>query len=243
VNKRNALNTKPIWILLVTLTVAAGLLLAGCESDPLREETETVALGDAASALVDITMGAGTLEVSGGADGLMQAEFVYNVDRWKPEVIYDLEGSQGILKVRQPVGLDINLGNNRYEWDLQFSRNVPMELRAKLGAGESTLDLKGLMLTRLEVNVGAGDLNLDLSGDRQGSFDARVRGGVGSVQILLPNDVGVKVDVTGGLGQVTALNLSREGGSYVNAAYGESPVTINLAVEGGIGQVDMEVLQ
>jgi predicted membrane protein len=66
---------------------------------------------------------------------------------------------------------------------------------------------------------------------------------VGSVQILLPNDVGVKVDVTGGLGQVTALNLSREGGSYVNAAYGESPVTINLAVEGGIGQVDMEVLQ
>lgn len=239
----NYFRSKRLGTLLLILTVAAGLLLAGCESDPLTEETRTVELGEAVSVLVDITMAAGSLEISDGATALMEADFVYNVDEWTPQVNYEVQGQEGILTVRQPAGLDINLGDNRYEWDLEFNGDVPLMIRSKLGAGDSVLDLKGLTLSGLDINIGAGDVDLDLSGAWESGFDGRVRGGVGSVQVLLPSDVGVEVEVTGGLGQVTAVNLRREGNKYFNAAYDESPVTIRLDIEGGVGQVDLEVIE
>ena len=43
-------------------------------------------------------MGAGDLEVTGGAEKLLEADFAYNVARLKPEVQY----TNGTLVVRQP---------------------------------------------------------------------------------------------------------------------------------------------
>jgi hypothetical protein len=68
---------------------------------------------------------------------------------------------------------------------------------------------------------------------------------VGQVTIVLPGRVGARVTVQHGLGaiisEIEAHGL-RQGGdnSYVNSAYGSSPVTVNVTIEQGVGTIVLE---
>jgi hypothetical protein len=229
-------------VLLVGLS-AAGL---GCsavtvKTGELRTDTTTVGLGAAKSASVEIRQGAGTLKVSGGASKLMDATFVYNVDSWKPEVTYTVNGDQGSLVVRQPSTLNVSLGGQRYEWDLRLAEGVPMRLVVGLGAGKSTLLLGTLTLTALDVESGAGDVTVDLGGYKAGSFEGTIKGGAGRLTVLLPKDVGVSVRTGTALGKTTILGLKQQGEDYVNDAFGKATETVRLTVQAAVGEVNLEV--
>ena len=259
------------WRLIGILVIVAVLISAngcalrlGARLGKLRTESETVELGDAKSVRVDISMGAGELDVTGGADELLEADFTYNVDEFKPEVKY----SGSTLIVRQPevrVGVRslASLGDYRYEWDLRLNDDVPIDMEIDLGAGEADLVLGSLSLTRLDIARGAGELRVDLSGassltrldidggagrltldltgDWQNDLKARIEGGVGEKTLRLPTDVGVRVEVETGVGSVDARGLRKEGNVYTNDAYGESDVTLDVDLEVGVGAVDLEL--
>jgi hypothetical protein len=108
-----------------------------------------------------------------------------------------------------------------------------------LGAGQSNLNLRGLPVTKLELNIGAGQVNADLTGDRQQDLDADIEGGVGEAEIRLPRNVGVTVEASGGIGSIDTHGLKHEGGRYVNDTYGKGGATIRLKVEGGIGHIEL----
>jgi predicted membrane protein len=80
-----------------------------------------------------------------------------------------------------------------------------------------------------------------LTGERERDLNVSVRGGVGEVVILLPEDVGVQAQVEGGIGEVKADGMSRKDDAYVNEAFGVSETTINLDIQGGVGGVTLEV--
>ena len=63
--------------------------------------------------------------------------------------------------------------------------------------------------------------------------------GVGSVTLRLPDDVGVRVDVEGGLSNVSASGLRRSGDAYVNGALGESDIELRVEIKTGVGQVSL----
>ena len=46
----------------------------------------------------------------------------------------------------------------------------------------------------------------------------------------------------GRIGKINAERLERVGDSYVNGAYGESDVTLNVDVQGGVGEINLEVV-
>jgi len=60
--------------------------------------------------------------------------------------------------------------------------------------------------------------------------------------VLLPSEVGVKAKAEGCLGKINAEGLQRVGDSYVNDAYGESDVTLKVDVQGGVGEINLEVV-
>jgi hypothetical protein len=219
------------------------LLLTACAQDEVLRTTRVVERQGDEPVLADVTMAAGNVEISDGAAALLEAEFVYNVSDWRPEIEYEVKENQGRLTVQQPVSTDIKLANVRYEWDLRFNDDVPLDLRVKHGAGDNDLDLRGLTLTNLDVVVGTGNVTLDLTGDWGRGFDARLRGGVGKATLRLPRDVGVRVRVQAGLGQLTALGLRRADGAYVNDAYGSSDVTLDIQIQGGVGAIDLELAE
>jgi hypothetical protein len=230
---------------LVVLMVAAALFLGSCGTQRIGEmqrESQTVDLENAQSVETELRMGAGELNVSGGADALMEADFTYNVADWKPEVSYNVSGDTGELIVEQGSGGGIPGGEARNEWDIRFNDEVPTDLHFQMGAGESNLDLDSLTLTGLNLQMGAGETTVDLTGDYGQDLEARIQGGVGEATVLLPSEVGVRAKAEGGIGKINAQGLQREGDSYVNDAYGDSDVTLEVDVQGGVGQINLEVV-
>jgi hypothetical protein len=238
-------------VLLSTLLVTAAVLAGACGMQPggkpqvgkMRHESESVDPKDAQSVRAQLKMGAGELNLTGGADQLMEGDFSYNVADWKPKVSYDVSGDKGELVVRQGGSKDSNLtGEARNEWEIRLNDELPTDLVVQLGAGESDLDLDSFALTGLKVQMGAGKTTVDLTGDYAQSFDSSIQGGVGEATVMLPSGVGVKAKAQGGLGKVNAEGLKRVGDSYVNDAYGESDVNLNVNVQGGVGEINLEVV-
>jgi hypothetical protein len=232
--------------LLINVVLLAALLLASCSSDDvkvgeLRTESKSVELGDAKSVRAEINMGAGDLEVTGGAEKLLEADFTYNVAKLKPEV----EFTAGTLVVQHP---DVrgyrtlqDIRDFRNEWDLRLQDGVPMDLKVNMGAGNSNLQLAGLSLTGLDIKQGAGKSSIDLSGDWTGDLGGTLDVGAADLTVRLPRDVGVRVEVNAGVGTINAPGLTKDGNVYTNAAYGVSDVTLRLNIQAGIGRINLEV--
>jgi hypothetical protein len=52
--------------------------------------------------------------------------------------------------------------------------------------------------------------------------------------------VGVIVIVDSGIGEIKTSGLTKAGDTYINDAYGESDVTLEIDVDAGIGQINLE---
>jgi len=240
-----------IVVLLIVMMAATAVLAGACGTQPgrtqqvgeMQRESKSVDLKNVQSARAQLKMGAGELNITGGADQLMEGDFSYNVADWKPKVSYDVSGEEGELVVKQGSAEGVRLGADaRNEWDIRLNDEVPTDLIVKMGAGESDLDLDSISLTGFNLQMGAGKTTVDLTGDYAQNFDASIEGGVGEATVLLPSEVGVKAKAEGGLGKISAEGLQRVGDSYVNDAYGESDVTLNVDVQGGVGEITLEVV-
>jgi len=183
-----------------------------------------------------INMPAGQLTIGGGSNQLLEADFNYSENMEKPEVNYTSSGTSGRLEISQRDAGGIHIGPTRDDWNLKFG-NTPMELEIDMGAGQGDLNLQQLELSRLRIDMGAGEITVDLTGDRKRNLTADIHGGVGSATIRLPKNVGVQVHAEGGIGTIDTQGLRHEGGMYLNDAYGKSPVTIHMNIEGGVGEI------
>ena len=229
-------------LLLVVLPL---LMIAGCnmenwDAGPPQTESQSVKLGEAKSARVEIDMSAGELSVGSGAKELLEADFSYPGPAAKPQVDYNVSAGQGLLTIRQP-GSAHGRGSGHNTWDLHLSNKVPLELKVDQGAGRARLTLGGLSLSRLDVDLGAGETFVDLSGDWKNDLTAKIKGGVGKTTVRLPSDVGVRASARGGIGAINVHGLIKEGDVYVNEAYKKSPITVTIEVEGGIGEINLEL--
>ena len=233
--------------LLINVLLLAALLLASCvRSDDvrvgeLRTESKTVELGDAKSVDVNITIGAGDLKVTGGAEKLLEADFTYNVAKLKPEV----EFTNGTLVVQHP---DVrgyrspqDIKDFRNEWDLRLNNDVPMNLSLDMGAGTSSLQLSGLSLNGLNVTLGVGKSTVDLTGNWARDLDVTFDTGAANITVRLPKDVGVRIEVNSGPSTINISGLTKNGEVYTNAAYGVSDTTLHITIQAGIGQINLEV--
>ena len=239
-------------VLLVVAAVAVALFAGACGTQrggtqqqvgEMQREEQSIQAENANSVRANLKMGAGVLNLTGGADQLMEADFAYNVADWKPKVNYDVSGETGELTVRQGSDGGVRLGGDaRNVWDIRFNDQLPTDLVVQMGAGESNLDLDSLTLTGLDLQMGAGKTTVDLTGDYAQDFDASIQGGVGEATVMLPSEVGVQAKAEGGLGKINAEGFRREGDSYVNDAYGDSEVTLEVDVQGGVGQINLEVV-
>ncbi len=204
-------------------------------------ESKTVDRGAAKAVRINIEMPAGELVFQGGGDHLLSAEFFQDGSWPMPQVDYSVSDSVGFLKISQEGHNDfVGVGKSDNTWNLRVDPTTPLELKVDVGAGRGEFHLDRVDITRLELNIGAGQANVDLTGERAKDLQATIQGGVGQAVVRLPRNIGVVATVHGGLGSIDTHGLTEENGRYINAAYGKSPNTIHLTVEGGIGQIKLE---
>jgi hypothetical protein len=207
----------------------------GFHSD-MKHTAETVDLQGAKSAHAKLELSAGELTISGDSAHALEADFRFTDSYEEPRVDYHVTNGVGEMTVAQ-VSHPVHFGNSKNEWNLRFSKSLPLELRVEMGAGQGNLDFRDVPITRLDLHLGAGQVDVDLTGDRKTDLTADIEGGVGQANIRLPKKVGVIAEASGGIGSIRTYGLKEDNGSYTNEAYGKSPVTVRLKVSGGIGEI------
>jgi hypothetical protein len=217
--------------------IGCGLLNTTRVSE-LKTETQSVDLGSASTASVQIEFPAGELKVEGGATSLMDASFHYNVSDWQPRIKYTENGARGELLVSQQGDDQLPIGGRLVnEWTIQFADDVPVDLTILTGAGNAELNLGALDLASLNIQTGAGVTKVNLDGTWQHDLDVSIEGGVGELTVNLPAEMGVRVNMETALVSVTANGLIKEEGGYVNKAFGTAPYTLTLKLQAGVGSV------
>ncbi len=205
-----------------------------------HHQSQSVDLQGAKSAHARLEMGAGQLTINGGASRMLDADFTFSDSFDAPKVDYSVSGGVGQLNISQD-SHSVHFGRSQNDWSLHFSKDVPLELKVDMGAGQGDLHFRDVPLTRLDLNIGAGQMDVDFTGDRKTDLTADIEGGVGQATIRLPKNVGVIAHASGGIGSIDVHGLRHDGDSYTNDAYGKTPATIRLKVEGGIGQITLNV--
>lgn len=236
----------------VIFAIVAGAVLGGhalvrANTIPVgevRAGSLTVDRDDARAVDAEITLGFDEMTLRGGAEQLLELDFVTNFAE-DPAVVYQVDSGLGDLSIEPFPATGIpdasRISEYRNQWDLRLDSETPMDLTIVLGMGEGNIDLRGMTLTGLTVELGIGDATVDLRGGWQRSFDVTIEGGMGEATVLLPDEVGVRASAEPGIGEVSTSGLELVDGAYVNSAYGVSDVTLNIEAEGGIGELHLEV--
>jgi hypothetical protein len=216
----------------------AGCGFEGAATGPERDEAIHLDAGNAERADVELDMGAGQMNISGGTTKLLDGHFKYNVDSWKPEVRSSMNGAHAAVTIKQPGGAHGG-GDAKYVWDLQLNDHLLTDLAVNCGAGQANLTLGSLLLRSLKVHVGVGQVQLDLRGQPKHDYDVEIHGGVGQADIQLPQGVGIWVEAHGGIGSINITGLEKRGDHWENDLYNTAKVTVKIQVDGGIGEIKM----
>jgi hypothetical protein len=215
--------------------------LSGCDFDRIAtgpERSDDIHLDGAGieKANVELNVGAGQMNVGGGAEKMLEGTFTYNVDAWKPIVTSTTNGTHAAVTIKQPSS-GRGGGRTKYSWDLSLNDKILTDLTVNCGAGQARLRLGSLTLRSLEVHMGAGQVQLDLRGQPTHDYEVKIEGGVGQADIHLPKDVGVWAQAHGGIGSVNVTGLEKHGDHWENDLYDKAKVTVRLVVNGGIGEI------
>jgi hypothetical protein len=229
--------------LLIAPLACVLLCLAGCRdvylrselAGPAQHESQAIERDGAKLLHATLHMGAGNLRVGMGTEKLVRADFDYNMPSLKPRMSY----TSGELTISQPETHGLKLGNHRYEWDIRLNREVPVDLNVNFGAGDARLDVGSLDLHRVRVEMGVGQLQMDLRGQTRHDYDVNIQGGVGEATVYLPSDAGVYAEASGGIGEITAAGMHKDGSRYTNDLYQKARYTVRLNVQGGVGSIHL----
>lgn len=231
------LNTRLAFVLAAALPI---FLLTACEDsghlEPTRTEPIGIDAGNADRANLELDMGAGELNVSGGSGKLIDGSFEFNVSSYKPVVTSSINGSHAVITIRQNNHGHFS-GHGHNVWNLKLADRVLFDLAINCGAGQAQLKLGSLDLRTLEIHMGAGQVDLDLAGHPTRDYEVNLSGGVGQATIHLPHDVGIRAEAHGGLGSINVSGLEKQGDHYENDLYDKAKVNVRLKVEGGVGEI------
>jgi hypothetical protein len=92
-----------------------------------------------------------------------------------------------------------NQDGEERRWVLGLSPRVPIDLTLDGGSGAAQIDLRGLELSDLELDVASGAVDVYLA---RGEYEAWIDGGSGSLDLWVPDTVGVHLIVDGGSGSL-----------------------------------------
>lgn len=237
------MSDKALLKLRLILAAELLLLLSGClQPTKMLFETQQVGLPDTKTVTAAIDFKSGLLNLSGGAEGLLEADFQYSLEAQRPQIDYQLNtGDTASLVVRQPEALAPLFTSQRNQWDLQINAQVPLYLKLNLGAGLINLNLAGLSLTGVDIfSHQPNSLTLNLTGYWQQNLPISIQGKGGILSLLLPQGSGVRLELGGRVGKISPGTLQRQGQVFWNQAYSPADVALQVSIAGDFDEVRLE---
>jgi hypothetical protein len=203
--------------------------------------------GDNASVSLDLRCG--SVDVNAGSDASWSVDAAYHGAA--PVV----ESGGDRLTVRAPNG-----GHPRDTWTIRLPAAQIDKLALTANAASGDLELGDASLTRFDASVNAGDVRIVAgSGGTQdlgftmnagrlrletgrAAMTGRLSINAGAIDLCVPADVGLRLDVTDQLTFATNLgsqDLTRSGNVWTRAATGGAP-TVDLAIDGNAASLTLK---
>ena len=195
------------------------------KAGPEVNESITVADPKSDETRLTLSFGAGKLNVSPGAQNLVDGTVVYNVKELKPEIQKDgnsIEIKQGDFHSLPP------FDDLKNEWDLKVT-DTPLDLTVQAGAYEGHLELGGLSLRSLTVKDGASHVEISFLEPNQ------------TEMALLRYETGASdVKLTGlANANFSTLKFSGGAGNYTLDFSGELQRDATVTVDSGLGNLSL----
>ena len=197
--------------------------------------TTSQKLEDTDEKRVSIEFSAGRLAIRPVDEGLLyRLKLRYKKDYFEP--VTDLSGNRlhlGVERIRKGFRgiFNWNSSGEGNEFDLELTREVPMDLHINFGAGSAELDLGGLALTGLEFNTGASESRIKVSApNREQILKAQFNVGAADFQLeQLGNLNAEDIEINAGMG---SFEISLDGSWQRDAV---------ISIDMGIGSLELHV--
>lgn len=249
--------------LLLVLLVPATLMASNPRKTVFRK---SLALTSAKEVKSEIAFFAGELYMDANSKKMVECYYGYKDLYIVPYMIYKEVDRIGYLTIKSKREKNEQLDNRSDDnkWKLQINKkvrnDVSIELMAgiahinlsganlsnfafKMTAGESHINLRNTSVPKIRCNMVAGETTLDLSGKWKNDCDAEIKGGVGQINVKVPFGTGVKIHVSGLLGEVNVPFFNKSNRTYTNDAWGKSKHSITLDISGAIGEINVEMVE
>jgi hypothetical protein len=132
----------------------------------------------------------------------------------------------------QLVSLNVDSGAGDDTISVDGDYPLMSSMTVNLGSGSDHLAVAGNYpsLGAFVINVGIGDDVVDLSQSWQHSVDVIIISEFDSTSLILPDDIGVSVQVIGRTPVINVDGLTQQGDAYVNTLFGESEIELNITL-------------
>ena len=194
-----------------------------------------------------------TLNLKGGAAkfDLGQADtklFVANTELSHGNYSLTEDKKDGIktidFEMKNKKGSDNDFNLHFGDGDHDMSNKVHLKLNPKvawnfdmgIGAGDLEFDLSPFIVKNLNLETGAAAIDLKL-GDKADMTDVKVKSGVASVEIRVPQGVGCQIKSDGALSSTDFQGFDKVNGYYQTAGFDKATKKIMIHAESGLSSL------
>lgn len=234
-------------LLAVVVIVAVGSALAFGFSHGswLRRErvsqTWEVELGSLAEAQVLVTFGAGKIDIGSlplRSTKLLEGQIEYDRARGTPVRDLEQRDGKGILTLRAASGTRAFLGVGDEDWELNLSRDIPLDLSLDAGAATIDLDLESLNVRNLRLQVGASTVKVKFP-ESAGTTSAVIKAGAATINIDIPEGVAARINTALGLSSlhIDTNRFPKSDSYYISPGYDTAKNKLEISIDTGVSSV------
>ncbi|MDP7533709.1 MAG: hypothetical protein QGI88_08050, partial [SAR202 cluster bacterium] len=214
--------------------VAFAMTKVGGGSDLVSTFSE--ALSDVERADVDISFGAGTLELTSlpiNSPSLVEASFFGR----RAQTTVSRQGNRADIGFAM-ARWGLFHGSTDVLWQVEFARVTRLNLDVEGGAAHMELDLRNLQVSSLDVNVGAAEVKIFLP-QSAGKVDADIGGGAAAITVVVPDGVAARIVKSSGFSliDIDTNRFPKFGDVYESPGCAGAENRVDLTLSIGAAQV------
>ena len=144
----------------------------------------------------------------------------------------------------QIMSLNIECGMGSVELEINTQNNIQCEIvDIQTGMGEFTgRGLSNLNAEIVNIEVGMGAAELDFSDAINGDMEIELEVGLGSIELILPNNVNISAKVHDHfLSSIELESLVKKRNKYVSEHWDNSKPTVTLDMSVGLGSIELDI--
>jgi hypothetical protein len=185
------------------------------------------------SATFNFSGGAAEFEISGTSKDLVEAEAKLDFgnislkktgDSTNPDLDFALRGKKN----------NINIGDdNDNKINLKLNASVLWDMKFEFGAGKADFDLSEYKVKNLSIKTGLTETDVKL-GDKVDNLDVKIESGLTSIEFQVPESVGCRIDIDGGLNEKDFDGFIQKNGHWETPNFDKATKKISLNFNGGL---------